>query len=180
MSSSSFFDRKRLLRKVNALAFATLIASGCFDAHGCDVDFDECEDDFQCGTNFVCDSEGLFAFGLTCVPATECSTDADCAGGSCFQRGKAEADNPFEEDVRGKRVCSPGSGTGGFGQGGFGTGGQSLGGQSQGGAAQGGQSQGGAAQGGAAQGGAAQGGQSQGGAAQGGAAQGGAGQGGGV
>lgn len=105
------FDRPRMGKSVSALASALFLVGACFDYDGCD--FDECENDFNCGFNSVCDYDG-FDLGLTCVPATECDSDADCGGGAeCVARIR-DTDHPFESEV-GKSVCTcDDCGAGGF------------------------------------------------------------------
>jgi hypothetical protein len=114
------------------------MASSClFDSgNGCDIDLDSCENDFECPFHEVCDES---IAGKTCVPAVECSDDADCsAGEACEQRQGTPPQHPFDAPVAGKRVCacqqidcspsttsaSSSSGTGGtMGVGGAGAGG---------------------------------------------------------
>jgi hypothetical protein len=104
--------RPKMGSQLSALAFAMFLVSACWGYDGCD--FDECENDFNCGFNSVCDYDG-FDLGRTCVAATECSTDAECPSGSfCFTRTR-ETDHPFESEV-GKSVCAcEDCGAGGFG-----------------------------------------------------------------
>ncbi|APR86104.1 Hypothetical protein A7982_11453 [Minicystis rosea] len=82
-----------------------MFSASCFDLHGCGIE-DDCTGDSDCDTGFVCDDEATFSLRRTCVAATECASNADCpAGNACIQRASSIANNPFEEDTPGKKVC---------------------------------------------------------------------------
>ncbi|MDC3962120.1 hypothetical protein KEG38_50345 [Polyangium jinanense] len=109
------------IRQLARLAVLPIVifAGSCYQGPSCNLNFDQCQGDSECGPGFICDREVL-SFGLACHRATECQTNADCpAGSTCDQRATIPADNPFGSDFEGKKVCSCGSlcggGVGGFG-----------------------------------------------------------------
>ncbi len=90
-------------RSAAALALTLFMVTSCFDARACEDLFEDCDGDQSCGDGSVCEVDLL---GKACISVIECSSDAECPGNaSCVQRESQPADNPFEADHVGKRVC---------------------------------------------------------------------------
>ena len=84
--------------------------ASCNSDVGCDLDTTQCDHDYECPDNSVCQRGSPWSLGgSSCVPAWLCESDSDCQrweGASCTQRDGAEAEHPFESGAfHGKRVC---------------------------------------------------------------------------
>lgn len=87
------------------LALIILLCEACFEIHGCGT-LDDCSGDSDCELGFICDNDGSFLVGRSCIAAVECESDASCPSGqSCEQRVGDPANNPFENDSPGKKIC---------------------------------------------------------------------------
>src|SRR5690242_16108441 len=99
----NFLLRRPPLPRGLGLAMILFCAGSCFQLHACDTD--TCHGDDECSDG-ICDTDG-FAIGAHCIPATECTSNAQCPTGNvCMQRVPFSADNPFASDAPGKKVCT--------------------------------------------------------------------------
>lgn len=89
------------MRVRSTLGLVFLMVTGCFEAPGCSLTFDECDNDFDCGSSDICVFDGL---STSCEYRRPCSEG--CQDGEfCDTRPGLSAENPFESDTPGKQVC---------------------------------------------------------------------------
>ena len=91
------------MRYASLLGASLLVLGGCGSfGSGCNILLDECDNDFDCAEDEICDyGSGL---GLECVGVRLCD-DGCSAGEACVARPSVRARNPFESFNQAKRVC---------------------------------------------------------------------------